>query len=97
MPGCGVPAAASASLGFTGQQQLEEDRRIILDSLQRYPFMHLRAAIFDSVLQFLMFRTGDGIEPQNWVLEAGFRRIIPNQVRDYLGARQQRACCGSRS
>lgn len=75
--------------GFTGQQQLEEDRRIILDSLQRYPFMHLRAAIFDSVLQFLMFRTGDGIEPQNWVLEAGFRRIIPNQVSDYLGARQQ--------
>ena len=75
--------------GFTGQQQLEEDRRIILDSLQRYPFMHLRAAIFDLVLQFLMFRTGDGIEPQNWVLEAGFRRIIPNQVSDYLGARQQ--------
>lgn len=76
--------------GFTGQQQQEEDRRIIIDSLQRYPFMHLRAAVFDSILQFLMFKTGDGIEPQEWVLGAGFRRIIPHQVPAYLEARQQR-------
>lgn len=76
--------------GFTGKQQQEEDRRIILDSLQRYPFMHLRAAIYDSFLQFVIFKTGDGIEPQNWVLEPGFRRIIPEQVDDYLEARQQR-------
>jgi hypothetical protein len=75
--------------GFPGKQQQEEDRRIILDSLQRYPFMHLRAAIYDSFLQFMIFRTGDGIEPQNQVLEPGFRRIIPGQVEDYLEARQQ--------
>jgi hypothetical protein len=75
--------------GFTGTQQQAEDRRIIIDSLQRYPFTHLRAATFDSIVQFLMFRTGDGIEPQEWVLGEGFRRIIPHQVPAYLGARQQ--------
>ncbi|HVV26665.1 MAG TPA: hypothetical protein VHC40_01745 [Rhizomicrobium sp.] len=76
--------------GFSGVQQQEEDRRIILDSLMRYPLMHVRAAVYDSVLQFLMFRTGDGIEPQEWVLEQGFRRMIPGQMNAYLGARQQR-------
>jgi hypothetical protein len=76
--------------GFSGVQQQEEDRRIIADSLVRYPVMHLRLAVYDSMLQFLMFKTGDGIEPQEWVLEPGFKRMIPRQVNAYLGARQQR-------
>jgi hypothetical protein len=76
--------------GFSGVQQQEEDRRIIADSLMRYPVMHLRLAVYDSMLQFLMFKTGDGIEPQEWVLEPGFKRMIPRQVNAYLGARQQR-------
>jgi len=76
--------------GFSGIQQQEEDRRIIADSLMRYPMMHLRLAVYDSMLQFLMFKTGDGIEPQEWVLEPGFKRMIPRQVNAYLGARQQR-------
>jgi hypothetical protein len=75
--------------GFSGRQQQQEDRRMILDSLKRYPFLHVRAAISDSVRQMLMFRTGDGIEPQEWVLEPEFRRMIPRQLNAYLGARQQ--------
>jgi len=76
--------------GFTGKAQQEEDSRIIVESLKRYPVMHLRAAITDSLLQFLQFKTGDGIEPQLNILESGFRRMIPHQVPAYLGARQQR-------
>ncbi|HEY0265548.1 MAG TPA: hypothetical protein VGC16_02280 [Rhizomicrobium sp.] len=76
--------------GFTGKAQQEEDGRIIVESLKRYPVMHLRAAVYDSVLQFLQFKTGDGIEPQEWVLVPGFKRMIPRQLHAYLGARQQR-------
>jgi hypothetical protein len=75
--------------GFSGRRQQQEDRQMILDSLARYPFAHVRAAIDDSVRQLLMFRTGDGIEPQEWVLEPEFRRMIPHQLSAYLGARQQ--------
>jgi len=52
--------------------------------------MHLRSAVYDSMLQFLQFKTGDGIEPQLSVLESGFKRMIPKQVPAYLQARQQR-------
>jgi hypothetical protein len=76
--------------GFTGKQQQEEDRQIILETLRRYPAMHFKTAVYDSLLQFMMFKTGDGIEPQEWVLESGFKRMIPTQVSAYLGARQQR-------
>jgi hypothetical protein len=75
--------------GFSGRQQ-EEDRRIIVETLKRYPLLNLKMAVYDSVLQFLSFKTGDGIEPQEWVLEPGFKRIIPGQLNAYLGARQQR-------
>jgi hypothetical protein len=76
--------------GFTSQTQQEEDRRVIVESLKRYPVMHLRAAAYDSVLQFLEFKTGDGIEPQLPILEPNFKRMIPQQVPAYLEARQQR-------
>ena len=32
--------------GFTSQTQQEEDSRIIVESLKRYPVMHLRAAVY---------------------------------------------------
>jgi hypothetical protein len=76
--------------GFTGKAQQDEDSRIITESLKRYPVMHLHAAVYDSLLQFLQFKTGDGIEPQLSILESGFKRMIPGQVPAYLGARQQR-------
>jgi hypothetical protein len=76
--------------GFAGEAQQEEDSRIILESVRRYPVMNLKAAVMDSLQQFVDFRTGDGIEPQLTILEAGFKHLIPSQVPAYLEARQQR-------
>jgi hypothetical protein len=73
--------------GFKGSQ--EEDGRIILDSLKRYPFLQLRMAVYDSVLQFFMFKTGDGIESQEWILKPGIQSMMPGQLHAYLEARQQ--------
>lgn len=76
--------------GFTSKAQQEEDSRMIVESVLRYPLINLEAAIRDSVEQFLEFKTGDGIEPQLTILEAGFKHLIPAQVPAYLEARQQR-------
>jgi len=76
--------------GFSSEAQQQEDRRIIVQSLQRYPMMHLRAAIYDSVEQFLQFKTGDGIEPQLSITVPNFQRVIPAQIQAYREARQQR-------
>jgi hypothetical protein len=75
--------------GFTNEKQQREDRRIILETIKRYPVMHMRAAISDSLLQFLQFKTGDGIEPQMSIQERPFRRVIPEQIPAYREARQQ--------
>jgi hypothetical protein len=76
--------------GFASKAQQEEDTRMIGESLKRYPLMHIRAAIYDSLLQFLEFKTGDGIEPQLSIMGPNFRRVIPEQLPAYLKARQQR-------
>jgi hypothetical protein len=76
--------------GFASQVQQEEDRRIVMESLKRYPAMHLRTAIKDSLLQFLQFKTGDGIEPQLSITVPNFERVIPAQIPAYRQARQQR-------
>jgi hypothetical protein len=76
--------------GFASKVQQEEDSRIILESLKRYPLINVRAAAYDSATQFFDVKTGDGIEPQLTILESGFRHLIPGQVPAYLEARQQR-------
>ena len=76
--------------GFNNQAQQEEDRRIIVESFKRYPWMHLRAAATDSLVQFFQFRTGDGIEPKPSLTEPNFQRVIPGQIPAYRQARQQR-------
>jgi hypothetical protein len=81
------PSAFHAQGGFAGSQA--EDERIIIDSLKRYPVLQVRMAIYDSVLQFFMFKTGDGIESQEWVLKPGIQRMMPGQLHAYLQARQQ--------
>jgi hypothetical protein len=73
---------------FTGTTA--ESERILWASLKRYPLVQLAAASNDSLRQFTMFRTGDQIEPQQWVLYSDLDRLIPNQMRAYLTARQQR-------
>jgi hypothetical protein len=73
---------------FTGTTA--ESERILWASVTRYPLTHLAAASNDSFRQFTMFRTGDQIEPQQWVLYSAMDQLIPNQMRAYLTARQQR-------
>jgi len=83
----GPNSAFKAQGGFVGSQA--EDQRIIIDSLKRYPLLQMKMAIYDSVLQFFMFKTGDGIESQEWVLKPGIQRMMPGQLHAYLQARQQ--------
>ncbi len=73
--------------GFAKSQT--EDERMIADSLRRYPWMHLKAALYDSVLQFFEFRTGDGIVSQETILWPTLKEDIPGQLSAYAGARQQ--------
>ena len=63
--------------------------RIARDSLVRYPLMHLRAAFLDSARQFGQFKTGDGIESQQFILVRAFRETVPEQLPAYQAARQQ--------
>jgi hypothetical protein len=78
-----------AKLGrFPGMEK--ESSRIVSDSLRGYPFANIRAALFDTAAQFVLLRTGDGIDPQEWVLDVEFKRFLPRQLDGYLAARQQR-------
>ena len=53
---------------------------MIADSFRRYPLMQLKAALYDSVLQFFMFRTGDGIESQARILTPELSHDTPGQL-----------------
>jgi hypothetical protein len=78
--------------GFKGATAYS--RRIVEDSLSRYPLLNLRAAVADTALQFVLFQTGDGIDPQEWVLDLEFKRFLPRQLTGYLDAKQQRGELG---
>ena len=81
--------------GFAGTRQ--ESERIVLDSLARYPWQNLRSLLVDSALQFVSFKTGDQVEPQQWALRPVFSVYLPSQLGSYLTARQQRGQIGFRS
>jgi hypothetical protein len=74
--------------GFHGDHT--EEGRIIADSIRRYPLLQLEAAVRDSVRQFFTFKTGDGIESQEWILKPDFQKMMPGQLSEYLAAHQQR-------
>ncbi|MDE2183014.1 MAG: hypothetical protein KGJ78_08330 [Alphaproteobacteria bacterium] len=63
---------------------------IVRESLERHPIQSIATGLWDSFRQLLMFRTGDGVAPQEWVLVPMFRDFMPKQYRDYMSARQQR-------
>jgi hypothetical protein len=73
--------------GFYGDRKQYEI--IVAESLKRYPLTSIGAGLWGSVRQFFMFRTGDGVTPQEWVLARGFRAFMPQQYKQYLHARQQ--------
>ena len=70
------PTAVSRPGRLSGRPQAE-DSRIIVDSLKRYPLMQLRAALYRFGAAILHFKTGDGIEPQEWILKPEFQRMMP--------------------
>jgi hypothetical protein len=66
-----------------------EAAALVAESLKRYPMQNLIMAVKDSALQFFWFQTGDGIVPQEWVLNREFKLAIPQQLSDYDHAYQQ--------
>jgi hypothetical protein len=66
-----------------------ESARIVHDAIVRYPLLQMRAALTNSATQFVRFGTGEGIEPQEWVLAPVFAHLVPSQMRAYFAARQQ--------
>jgi hypothetical protein len=73
--------------GFAKRQK--ESSILVRESLLRYPVENAVVALEDAVLQFFWFQTGDGIVPQEWVLNREFRIAIPQQVSAYDRAYQQ--------
>jgi hypothetical protein len=63
---------------------------LVHEGLTRYPLRSLGWGLWGSVRQFFMFRTGDGVEPQQWVLDTEFLNFMPKQIKAYRNARQQR-------
>lgn len=66
-----------------------ESSRIIWNSLKHYPVAQAESALADTWYQFTRFKTGDQIEPQEWLLLRPLTQFIPGQMHTYLGARQQ--------
>jgi hypothetical protein len=67
-----------------------ESEFVVKDSLKRFPLLHLAAAAEDAATQFITFKTGDQIEPQEWILYPDLDHFIPRQMHAYMQARQQR-------
>jgi hypothetical protein len=66
-----------------------ESAKLVHESLVRYPLDNAVVALQDAVLQFFWFQTGDGIVPQEWVLNHEFKIAIPQQLNAYDRAYQQ--------
>jgi hypothetical protein len=66
-----------------------ESQRIIGESLRRYPLLNFEMALGDAARQFVTFRTGDQVEPQEWALKPPFQAYIPAQLAAYMSARQR--------
>jgi hypothetical protein len=67
-----------------------EAARLARASIARYPVANAVWAGFDTLLEFFAVATGDGIEPQEWVLNREFEHTIPQQMSGYAHAYQQR-------
>ena len=83
-----------ASSPFNRLDRFKGDRReyefLAKEGFERYPWRSLSWGLWGSLRQFFMFRTGDGVEPQQWVLDTEFLSFMPRQIKAYLKARQQR-------
>jgi hypothetical protein len=68
----------------------KESQAIMIEGFRRYPLLEFAQMLKNGARQFLMFRTGDGIGPQERVLDTEFRNFLPRQMKAYSTARQQR-------
>jgi len=68
----------------------KEYETLAAEGLARYPLRSIGLGLWGSLRQYFMFRTGDGVEPQEWVLAPLFHGFMPKQYQHYLAARQQR-------
>ncbi len=66
-----------------------EYQEMVDDSLARYPLANAGAALRDTFIQFTKIRTGDQIEPQEWILYSDLAHYVPHQMNAYMSARQQ--------
>jgi len=73
-----------------------ESQRMIGEALRRYPLLNLEMALGDTAQQFVMFKTGDQVEAQEWALRYPFQAYIPAQMSAYMAARQQQGEIGFR-
>jgi len=73
---------------FIGTEK--ESDALVRESLIRHPFLNLAMAAKDSAEQFVVFQTGDGIDPQQWIIGRDFRIFMPTQLPAYDLARQQK-------
>ena len=73
---------------FIGTEK--ESNALVRESLIRHPFLNLAMAAKDSAEQFVVFQTGDGIDPQQWIVGRDFRIFMPTQLPAYDLARQQK-------
>jgi len=67
----------------------DEARRIIIDTLQRYPGMHVKSAIAATLAQFVQAQTGDGLTPWQWTTHWAIEIKAPNAYPKLMAARQQ--------
>lgn len=62
---------------------------ILEESIERYPLMHLVAALRLWGEQLVMVETGDGVVDMRWHLEEAIAQLYPRELKAFLGARQQ--------
>jgi hypothetical protein len=63
---------------------------IVRHSLIHYPVQSLMPGLWGALRQYFMVRTGDGVEPQVWVLRDLFYGFMPQQRIAYMTAHQQK-------
>jgi hypothetical protein len=68
---------------------VDEYRKAAVGSLLDFPLANVVAAIRDTAVQFVKIRTGDQIEPQEWILYSDLAHYLPRQMNAYMSARQQ--------
>jgi hypothetical protein len=66
-----------------------EARHIVIDSVRKYPALHLRVALDGAASQFFKLRSGDDIVRGTWHTHGMLEKYAPASYPVFLAARQQ--------